>query len=146
MTTPTTISSDAFSRDIERAKRDALAGPVVITNQGHPTFVLLSHEAYQRLAGGSPGNRQLLDQPGTEDIDLDPPRLGSLLAAASGEQMSRVALAAADVLGNLDAAHEYMHTRNFALGGATPADLLRTIDGEHIVLNELRTQADGGPL
>ena len=39
--------------------------------------MLLRHEAYRQLADDRPRIRQLLDQPGVEDIDFDPPRLGS---------------------------------------------------------------------
>ena len=59
---------------------------------------------------------------------------------------ARATMAAAEVLGSYDAARAYMHTRNFALGGATPAELIRTSDGERIVHNELHAQAEGGPL
>jgi putative toxin-antitoxin system antitoxin component (TIGR02293 family) len=73
---------------------------------------------------------------------------GFLDAAASGRAMraARATMTAAEVLGSYDAARAYMHTRNFALGGATPAELLKTSDGERIVLDELHTQAEGGPL
>ena len=76
-------------------------------------------------------------------------RLGGALDADTGAlamRAARATLYAADVLGSLDAARDYMHMRNFALGGATPADLVRTDGGERIVLNELQTQAEGGPL
>jgi hypothetical protein len=39
-----------------------------------------------------------------------------------------------------------MHTPNYALGGHTPTELIKTSEGERIVLNELQTQAEGGPL
>jgi uncharacterized protein (DUF2384 family) len=76
-------------------------------------------------------------------------RLGGLLDTATSEMAVRAARAtmtAAEVLGSYDAARAYMHTRNFALGGATPVELIKTADGERIVLNELQTQAEGGPL
>jgi hypothetical protein len=76
-------------------------------------------------------------------------RLGTSLAPGESEMAMRGARAtvtAAQVLGDYDAARAYMHTRNFALGGATPAELVKTSEGEQIVLNELQTQADGGPL
>jgi uncharacterized protein (DUF2384 family) len=76
-------------------------------------------------------------------------KLGQSLDAATGERAiraARVTLAAAEALGSFDAARQYMRTRNFALGGATPAELLRTGDGERLVLNELQAHADGGPL
>lgn len=55
-------------------------------------------------------------------------------------------MTAAEVLGSYDAARAYMHTRNFALGGATPAEFIKTPEGERTVLNELHAQAEGGPL
>ncbi|HRO57990.1 MAG TPA: DUF2384 domain-containing protein [Burkholderiaceae bacterium] len=76
-------------------------------------------------------------------------RLEGSLDAAAGEKAMRAARAtmtAAEVLGSYDAAREYMHTRNFALGGATPADLLETAEGERMVLDELHAQAESGPL
>ena len=76
-------------------------------------------------------------------------RLGSTLDTAASERVMRAAratLSAAQVLGDFDAARAYMHTRNFALGGATPAELVKTADGERIVLNELQAHAEGGPL
>lgn len=74
--TVTTLSSREFNQDVSRAKRAADAGPVLITDRGAPAYVLLSHEAYQRLVSEEPGIRQLLDQPGTEALDFEPPRLG----------------------------------------------------------------------
>jgi putative toxin-antitoxin system antitoxin component (TIGR02293 family) len=71
------------------------------------------------------------------------------LDTATGERAWRAARAtmtAADTLGSWEAAREYMHTRNFALGGATPADLVKTAEGERVVVNELHAQAEGGPL
>jgi uncharacterized protein (DUF2384 family) len=76
-------------------------------------------------------------------------RLQGPLDTASGEKAMRAARAtmtAAEVLGSYDAARAYMHTRNFALGGATPAELCKTADGERLVLNELHAQAESGPL
>lgn len=61
-------------------------------------------------------------------------------------RMARATLAASDVFGNMEAARKYLRTRNFALGGAAPVDLLQTAEGERIVLNELQAQAEGGPL
>lgn len=73
----TTLTSREFDQDVSRAKQAAEAGPVVITDRGEPAYVLLSHEAYRRLLGEEPGIRQLLDLPGLEDVDFDPPRLGT---------------------------------------------------------------------
>ena len=75
--TITTISSREFNQDVSGAKRAAETGPVIITDRGQPAYVLLRHEAYRRLAGKASSIRALLDQPGTEDVEFDPPRLGT---------------------------------------------------------------------
>ena len=75
--TVTTLSSREFNQDVSRAKRAAAEGPVVITDRGKPAYVLLSHDEYRRLVGGGPTIRELLDQPGAEEVELDPPRFGS---------------------------------------------------------------------
>lgn len=75
--TITTISSRQFNQDVSGAKRAAENGPVIITDRGQPAYVLLRHEAYRRLAGEASSIRALLDLPGTEDVEFDPPRLGS---------------------------------------------------------------------
>lgn len=76
-------------------------------------------------------------------------RLGRTLDTSASElamRAARVSTAAAEVLGGFDAARRYLRTRNFALGGATPLDLLKTAEGERLVMNELQAQADSGPL
>ncbi len=76
-------------------------------------------------------------------------KLGHLLEPGPSElalRMARATLAAAEVFGDIDAGRKYLRTKNFALGGAAPIDLLQTAEGERIVLNELQTQADSGPV
>jgi uncharacterized protein (DUF2384 family) len=76
-------------------------------------------------------------------------RRGASLDSAASElamRAARATMTVAGVLGGYDAARDYMRTRNFALGGFTPANLVKTSDGECIVLNELYAQAEGGPL
>jgi putative toxin-antitoxin system antitoxin component (TIGR02293 family) len=76
-------------------------------------------------------------------------RLTELLPSAQGEvalRIGRVLTMAADLFGSLDMAREYLRTPNFALGGAIPRDLLKTGEGEQIVIAELQTQAAGGPV
>lgn len=76
-------------------------------------------------------------------------KLGKSLDTATSERAmraARVTAAAAELLGSFDAARKYMHTKNFALGGATPAELLKTSEGERLVLNELQAQSEGGPV
>ena len=76
-------------------------------------------------------------------------KLGKTLDTGVSElalRAARVTTTAAEVLGSFDAARKYVHTRNFALGGVTPAELLKTAEGERLVLNELQAQAEGAPL
>ena len=70
-----TLSSRDFNQDISRAKRQAENGPVVITDRGRPAYVLLRYEEYTRLTGDAPSIRNLLAQPGGDDVDFDPPKL-----------------------------------------------------------------------
>ena len=50
---------------------------MVITDRGEPAYVLLRHDDYRRMVGRGPTIRELLDQPGLEQIEFDPPRLGA---------------------------------------------------------------------
>jgi putative toxin-antitoxin system antitoxin component (TIGR02293 family) len=76
-------------------------------------------------------------------------RVGEVLPASQGEmalRIGRVLTIAWDLFGSLDIARQYLRTPNFALGGAIPRNLLRTGEGEQVVLAELQTQAAGGPV
>ena len=44
-----TMTSREFNRDVAGAKRAAKDGPVVVTDRGKPSHVLLSYEEYRRL-------------------------------------------------------------------------------------------------
>lgn len=73
----TTISSREFNQDVSRARRAAEKGPVIVTDRGVPAYVLMRYEAYRRLAGEEPGIRELLDLPGTEEVEFEAPRMGA---------------------------------------------------------------------
>ena len=76
-------------------------------------------------------------------------RIGERLSSGESEialRIGRVLAMAADVFASLDAARDYLRRPNFALGGAVPRDLLKTAEGEQIVISELQTQAEGGPV
>jgi putative toxin-antitoxin system antitoxin component (TIGR02293 family) len=76
-------------------------------------------------------------------------RLDEQLSVEQSEHALRLATVAgiaADYFGSPEAGKRYLHTRNFALGGETPINLLRTATGEDLVLQELQTQIDGGPV
>lgn len=71
------FTSREFNQDTARAKREAVEGPVFITDRGEPSHVLLSIQEYRRLThSGSRNNlAQLLWLPGADDIELEiPPR------------------------------------------------------------------------
>ena len=76
-------------------------------------------------------------------------RIGERLLPSEGEialRIGRVLTIAEDVFGSLEVGRQYLRTPNFALGGAVPRDLLKTAEGEQLVLSELQTQAEGGPV
>lgn len=71
----TTISSRQFNQDAGGAKKAAEKGPVIITDRGQPSHVLLNFEDYQQLLGRGPNLFDALAMPGGEDIEFDPPKL-----------------------------------------------------------------------
>jgi prevent-host-death family protein len=71
----TTLSSREFNQDTGRAKRAARKGPVVITNRGKPSFVLLSAEEYKKMSGKRESIAEMLYMPGAAEIDFEPPRM-----------------------------------------------------------------------
>ena len=76
-------------------------------------------------------------------------RLGERLSAGEGEialRIGRVVTMAGEALGSLEAGRKYLATPNFALGGAVPRELLKTAEGEQLVLSELQAQAEGAPV
>jgi prevent-host-death family protein len=79
----TTVSSREFNQDASGAKKAAKKGPVFITDRGRPAHVLLTIEAYQKLAGSRASIVDLLAMPGVERIDFEPPRLGDALQRAA---------------------------------------------------------------
>lgn len=78
----TTFSSRQFNQDTSRAKQAATLGPVIITDRGRPSHVLLSVEEYQRLTASQPGIIDLLAIPGIEDLDFTPPRASGFATPA----------------------------------------------------------------
>lgn len=70
----TTLSGRELNQDLGRAKRAAIAGPVIITDRGRPAHVLLSFDEYKRLTGKMRTLGDMLAAPGVEDIDLPLPQ------------------------------------------------------------------------
>jgi prevent-host-death family protein len=73
----TTLTSREFNQDTSRAKKAAAKGPVIITDRGEPAHVLLTFDQYRELSGNKKSIVELLSMPGVEDIEFDPPRLGT---------------------------------------------------------------------
>lgn len=72
--TITTVTSREFNQDTARAKRAARNGPVVITDRGKPSHVLMSIEEYQRMKGEFISLADALADPNPEaDFDYDFP-------------------------------------------------------------------------
>jgi len=118
-------------------------------------------EVHQRIVKGLPGEALFLASAMAFDsmsealqvFDVSPKtaklRIGDRLSAGESEialRIGRVLTMAGEVFGSLDAARKYLATPNFALGGAVPRELLKTAEGEQLVLSELQSQAEGGPV
>ena len=50
-------------------------GPVVITDRGKPSHVLMTYDEFTRLTGKRRSLVEALAMPGLSDIDFDPPRV-----------------------------------------------------------------------
>jgi prevent-host-death family protein len=70
----TTLSSRELNHDVGGAKKAARQGPVIITDRGRPSHVLMTYEDFQRLTGRGRSLADALAMPGLSDIDFDPPR------------------------------------------------------------------------
>ncbi len=73
----TIVTSREFNQDVSKAKRDAMKGPVFITDRGQAAHVLLSVKDYRRITDGDKSIAELLAMPETGDIDFEIPRLSS---------------------------------------------------------------------
>ena len=68
-----TMSSREFNHDIGKAKRTSHTNPVIITERGKPTHVLLSYEEYQQIITTQPKITDLLSL--AVDIDFEPTKV-----------------------------------------------------------------------
>ncbi|TIX90988.1 type II toxin-antitoxin system Phd/YefM family antitoxin [Rhizobium sp. P44RR-XXIV] len=69
------LSSREFNHDVSSAKKAAQNGPVIITDRGKPSHVLMTYNEFERLTGKRPNLIDALSIPGLSDIDFDPPRV-----------------------------------------------------------------------
>ncbi|MDQ3885465.1 MAG: type II toxin-antitoxin system Phd/YefM family antitoxin [Actinomycetota bacterium] len=70
-----TLSAREFNQDVSAAKRAAEDGPVIITDRGRPSHVLMSIEQFNRLTGREHDLVEWLAMEGDE-IEFDPGPLG----------------------------------------------------------------------
>ncbi|KPH07604.1 type II toxin-antitoxin system Phd/YefM family antitoxin (plasmid) [Rhizobium acidisoli] len=73
--TVTTLSSRELNHDVSSAKKAAKKGPVIITDRGKPSHVLLTYEEFQRLSGSRQSLVDGLSMPGLSEIDFMPSRV-----------------------------------------------------------------------
>ncbi|WP_019808340.1 type II toxin-antitoxin system Phd/YefM family antitoxin [Saccharomonospora halophila] len=76
-----TLTAREFNQDVSAAKRVASEGPVIITDRGRPSHVLMSFEEFARLTGREHNlvDRLAMDD---DDLDFDPPSVDVGLRAA----------------------------------------------------------------
>lgn len=75
----TEVSAREFNKDVSAAKRAATRAPVIITDRGRPSHVLLSIADYRRLVADE---RSIVDWLSVDDgLDLEPGRLDLQLEA-----------------------------------------------------------------
>ena len=63
-----------LNHDVGREKKDDEAGPVVITDRGRPSHVLMTYREFERLTGKRHNLVEALSMPGLSNIDFDPSR------------------------------------------------------------------------
>ena len=75
--TARSMSSRQFNQSAAAAKRAARAGPVLITERGRPSHVLLSYEHYRELRGADANLGDLLSRTdGVGDVEFELPDRG----------------------------------------------------------------------
>ncbi len=67
------ITSREFNRDVSLAKREARSEPVLITDRGQPTHVLMSIEDFRRFTGEGESILDLLAMPPAATLGTESP-------------------------------------------------------------------------
>lgn len=67
-----TLTSRELNHDVSSAKKAAKDGPVIITDRGKPSHVLMTYDDFRRLTGKRRSLARALAMPGLSDIDFDP--------------------------------------------------------------------------
>ena len=70
----TTVTSREFNQDTAGAKKAAAKGPVIITDRGEPSHVLMTYERFQELTAGHPDIVHLLGM-AAGDVEFEPTKV-----------------------------------------------------------------------
>jgi prevent-host-death family protein len=70
----TSLSSREVNHDVSKAKKAAQAGPVIITDRGKPSHVLMTYSEFERLTGKRHNLLDALSMPGLSSIDWESER------------------------------------------------------------------------
>jgi hypothetical protein len=71
----TTMTAREFNHDVSAAKRAASDGPVVITDRGVPSHVLLTIEQFERMTGADRRPSLVDALRADDDLEFDPGRV-----------------------------------------------------------------------
>ena len=77
-----TLTSREFNQETGRAKKEALSGPVFITDRGKPSHVLLSYDEYKAITQKRATIGEMLSMDGVEDIEFSPSKVTDIAVAA----------------------------------------------------------------
>jgi PHD/YefM family antitoxin component YafN of YafNO toxin-antitoxin module len=70
-----TLTSRELNHDVSSAKKAAQSGPVIITDRGRPSHVLMTYDDFNRLSGKRRNLIEALSMSGLSDIDFSPERV-----------------------------------------------------------------------
>ncbi len=73
-----TLSSREFNQNRSLVRKAARSGPVIITDRGKPTLVVMSYEKYEAFQGKGKSLIDLIGMPDGAEIEFDPPRMGPI--------------------------------------------------------------------
>jgi prevent-host-death family protein len=77
-----TLSSRDLNQDASSARKAAQNGPVIITDRGKPSYVLMTYDEFKRLSGQPGSLIDALAMPDLSQIDFSPERIEITLRAA----------------------------------------------------------------
>ena len=70
--TKMTVSSRELNQALSQVKKSSLTGPVIITDRGRPSHVMMSYAHYQRLTGKRTSIVERLSSPDTAELEFEP--------------------------------------------------------------------------